>query len=42
MKCSITKMYALGINYVQGYYFSKPLPQDEFIKYLKNVNVKGV
>ena len=36
------KMYALGINYVQGYYFSKPLPQDEFIKYLKNVNVKGV
>ncbi len=36
------KMYELGINYIQGYYFSKPLPQDEFIKYLKNVNAKGV
>ena len=36
------EMYALGINYIQGYYFSKPLPQDEFIQYLKNVNAKGV
>jgi len=35
-------MYDLGINYIQGYYFSKPLPQDDFIKFLNNVSIKGV
>lgn len=26
---------ALGIEYIQGYYFSKPLPEEEFLAYLK-------
>lgn len=29
-------MQDLGINYIQGYYFSKPLPEEEFIAYLEN------
>ena len=28
----------LGIDYIQGYYFSKPLPQDEFIRFIKESN----
>lgn len=27
-------MKELGISYIQGYYFSKPLPKDEFLKFL--------
>lgn len=27
-------MQKLGINYIQGYYFSKPLPQPEFLNFL--------
>lgn len=26
---------SLGIEYIQGYYFSKPLPEEEFLSYLK-------
>jgi EAL domain-containing protein (putative c-di-GMP-specific phosphodiesterase class I) len=25
-----------GVDYVQGYYFSKPLPQDEFVEFVQN------
>ena len=25
----------LGIEYIQGYYFSKPLPKDEYLKFIK-------
>lgn len=28
-------MEELGINYIQGYYFSKPLPEQEFVEFLK-------
>ena len=28
----------LGIEYIQGYYFSKPIPKDDFIEYLKENN----
>ncbi len=28
-------MEQLGINYIQGYYFSKPLPADKFISFIK-------
>lgn len=28
----------LGCDYIQGYYFSKPLPQAEFIKFIKERN----
>lgn len=31
-------MENLGINYIQGYYFSKPLPADEFIEFIKKNN----
>lgn len=29
-------MEDLGISHIQGYYFSKPLPEDEFIAYLES------
>ncbi len=29
-------MESLGISYIQGYYFSKPLPEKEFLKFLEN------
>jgi EAL domain-containing protein (putative c-di-GMP-specific phosphodiesterase class I) len=28
-------MKQLGVQYIQGFYFSKPLPQDEFIRFVK-------
>lgn len=31
---------SLGINYIQGYYFSKPLPADEFVQFIVNANQK--
>lgn len=27
-------MEALGIQYIQGYYFSKPLPKDKFVEFI--------
>lgn len=32
-------MKELGINYIQGYYFSKPLPEAEYIEFLEKNNV---
>ncbi len=32
------EMERLGIRCIQGYYFSKPLPADEFIEFLKKEN----
>lgn len=29
-------MEDLGISYIQGYYFSKPLPENDFIQFLEN------
>jgi EAL domain-containing protein (putative c-di-GMP-specific phosphodiesterase class I) len=26
----------LGVDYVQGYYFSKPLARDKFLSFIKN------
>lgn len=34
------EMERLGISYIQGYYFSKPLPEDEFLAFLKKNNRK--
>lgn len=30
------RMEDLGISHIQGYYFSKPLPENEFIEFLEN------
>jgi EAL domain-containing protein (putative c-di-GMP-specific phosphodiesterase class I) len=32
-------MKKLGVQYIQGFYFSRPLPQDEFIKFVRERNV---
>ncbi len=32
------EMEEIGIDYIQGYYFSKPLPEDEFVEFVKNFN----
>ena len=37
-KEQLDTMAALGIDYIQGYYFSKPLPQNEFLGYIANNN----
>lgn len=31
-------MKEMGINYIQGYYFSKPLPEDDFLDFIKEKN----
>ena len=27
-------MCSLGINFIQGYYFSRPIPEEQFLKYI--------
>ena len=34
-------MQDLGIDYIQGYYFSKPIPKEEVVPFLKNWNSEG-
>ncbi len=34
----LATMANLGVDYIQGFYFSKPLPQAEFISYIANMN----
>lgn len=31
----VDMLYNMGVDYIQGYYYSKPLPEKEFIDYLK-------
>jgi len=31
----------LGCDYIQGYYFSRPIPKDKFLEYIKNAS-KGI
>lgn len=33
-------MENLGINFIQGYYFSKPLPEAEFLEFIRRANNK--
>ncbi|MBR1383909.1 MAG: EAL domain-containing protein, partial [Ruminococcus sp.] len=30
----LARFSSLGCEYIQGYYFSKPLPRDEFVSYI--------
>lgn len=39
-KDELETMKALGVDYIQGYYFSKPLPEHEFLKFLQSNNLK--
>jgi EAL domain-containing protein (putative c-di-GMP-specific phosphodiesterase class I) len=34
----LSTMKNLGIQYIQGYYFSKPLPESECLEFLKKRN----
>lgn len=37
----LDRFSALGCDYIQGYYFSKPIPKDEFIKFISEHNATG-
>lgn len=37
-KEQLDTMIALGVDYIQGFYFSKPVPEDEFLKFLSEHN----
>lgn len=34
-------MLEIGVDYIQGYYFSEPLPKQEFIKFLEHENIES-
>ena len=36
------KMEEIKINYIQGYYFSKPLPQQDFLEFLQRENERVI
>jgi EAL domain-containing protein (putative c-di-GMP-specific phosphodiesterase class I) len=38
----LESMKKLGVQYIQGYYFSKPLPQDEFVAFVKEKNNRNM
>jgi EAL domain-containing protein (putative c-di-GMP-specific phosphodiesterase class I) len=31
-------MANMGVEYIQGFYFSKPIPSDEFLEFLRKHN----
>ena len=35
-KRALYKFIEIGCDYIQGYYFSRPLPKQEFLKFLKD------
>ena len=35
------KLEELKINYIQGFYFSKPLPEQDFVAFLRQTNIKA-
>ena len=39
-KEQMERISKLGCDYIQGYFYSKPLPEDEFVKYLIRKNVE--
>jgi EAL domain-containing protein (putative c-di-GMP-specific phosphodiesterase class I) len=34
-------MQDMGIEYIQGFYFSKPIPEDQFLRFLEENNKEG-
>lgn len=41
-KEQVEQMRAIGIDYIQGYYFSRPLPEAQFMEYLKEKRSFGL
>jgi EAL domain-containing protein (putative c-di-GMP-specific phosphodiesterase class I) len=41
-KVQLEAMKKLGVQYIQGYYFSKPLPENEFLAFVKEKNHKAL
>lgn len=39
-KCEYDRIANTGIDYVQGYYFSHPIPEDEYVAFLEKNNIK--
>ena len=37
-KNQLEVMEAMGVDFIQGYYFSKPIPENDFLDYLKKNN----
>ena len=37
-KNTLDELERMGADYIQGYYFSKPLPEKDFIEFLKKNN----
>ena len=35
----LEEMKGLGVDYIQGYYFSKPLPEHEYLKFIQTKNL---
>lgn len=35
-KAQVEYLTELGVEYLQGYYYSKPIPEDQYIEFLKN------
>jgi len=35
----LNTMKELGVDYIQGYYFSRPLPEHEYLKFIQNHNL---
>lgn len=38
----VEKFTALGCDYIQGYYFSKPLPKDDFVRFIEEKSAKPI
>ena len=36
---SLEEMKSLGVDYIQGFYFSRPLPEHEFLKFIQQHNL---
>lgn len=37
-KEQLDEMLALGVDYIQGYFFSKPIPKEDFIQFIRSYN----
>lgn len=37
-KEQLDEMIALGVDYIQGYYFSKPIPRKDFVQFIRSYN----